>query len=272
VFGAATTVGGGGCGTTDQGAEVDLVLPRGVSLAVSRSNPIRCFHEDTGAAEVRNETCPTHAIAGTYGPALPPRDGGGAWDLPVGRLFEVQFPLVSSRQLRGPAGGNCPEALDELQQRSDCLVAAVHVADGDTDPWLLPSEDLITGAGSPAAGSLVARLARANGQTVTSALRARALLVSCSLNAAGRCAVSAAIPAAVPRRLHVRVPPGAKTVTLGTGSATLRAAGRRTVRVRLSASGLAALRHASRLTVTFVLAASGGGEKRAARIVQTLAR
>jgi hypothetical protein len=143
VFGAATQVGGG-CGGGDQHAELDLVLPPGVSLAVNGSHPIYCFYEDSGQPEVRNPTCPTHTVRGTYGPQLPARDGGGPWDVPAGRLLEVQFPLVSNRQLKGPAGGNCPQDLSDLQteRQNDCLITALHVADGDTDPWLLPDEYL----------------------------------------------------------------------------------------------------------------------------------
>jgi hypothetical protein len=144
VFGAATQVGGGGCGGGDQYGELDLVLPPGVSLAVTGSHPIYCFYEDSGQPEVRNSTCPTHTVGGTYGPQLPAGDGGGPWEMPPGRLLEVQFPLVSTRQLKGPAGGNCPEDLSDLQteRQNDCLITALHIADGDTDPWLVPDEYL----------------------------------------------------------------------------------------------------------------------------------
>jgi hypothetical protein len=271
VFGAATVVGGTGCGNSDQHAEVDLVLPSGVSLAVSASHPIYCFHEDTGGAEVKNETCPTHAINGTYGPALPPQDGSAAWDLPVGRLFEIQFPLVTTRQLRGPAGGNCPEALSELRQRNDCLVTAVHVADGDTDPWLLPSMTMVTRAGSQ---RLIARVAPAKGQTLGAAVRAKALLATCTLSAGGSCSVQATIPAAVARALHARVSLSAKVFVLGTGRATLGAAGSRAVRVPLSAAAArAALGRASSLRITFTLSASAPGvPKTTTRAAITLRR
>lgn len=266
VFGAATVVGGTGCGNSDQHAEVDLVLPSGVSLAVSSAHPIYCFHEDTGASEVKNETCPTHAINGTYGPALGPQDGSAAWDLPVGRLFEIQFPLVTTRQLKGPAGGNCPESLSELRQRNDCLVTAVHVADGDTDPWLLPSVTMVTRAG---ASHLAARIAPAKGQT----LRAKAFLATCTLSAAGRCSVQATIPAGIARTLHASVPRSAKVFVLGVGSGTLSAAGSRTVRVGLSAAARSALRHANSLRITFTLSATAPGvPKTTTRAAVTLRR
>jgi hypothetical protein len=143
VFGAATTVGGGGCGGGDQHGELDLVLPPGVSLAIDGAHPINCFYEDQGQPEVANPTCPTHATVGTYGPQLTAGDGG-PWDMPPGRLLEVQFPLVSTRQLQGPAGGTCPTSVSDLaiDRQNDCLITAVHVADGDTDPWLVSNEQL----------------------------------------------------------------------------------------------------------------------------------
>jgi hypothetical protein len=269
VFGAATTVGGTGCGKSDQHAEVDVVLPQGVSLAVSAANPIYCFHEDQGASEVKDETCPTHAINGTYGPALPPQDGSAAWDLPVGRLFEIQFPLVTTRQLKGPAGGNCPQALSELRQRNDCLVTAVHVADGDTDPWLLPSVTMATRA----AARLVARIVPAKGQTLSRALRAKALLANCTLSAAGRCSVQATIPAAVARSLHAHVSRTAKVFVLGTARSTLGSAGSRLVRVPLSAAVRAVLRRASTLRITLTLSATASGvATTTARVAVTLRR
>jgi hypothetical protein len=150
VFGAATHVGGN-CTDTDQAAELDLVLPPGVSLAIDAAHPISCFYADDGGASGTNPTCPTHAVTGTYGPMLPAGDGGAGWDMPPGRTLEVQFPLVSHRELKGPAGGHCPETLDEIgtSPQRDCLLLAVHVADGTDDPWLLPNVQMVL---APSAG------------------------------------------------------------------------------------------------------------------------
>jgi hypothetical protein len=133
----------------DMLAELDLVLPPGVSLAIDAAHPIRCYYQDADAPDkVANPACPTHTVAGVFGPQLPAGDGGGGWDLPPGRTFEVQFPLVSNRQLQGPAGGHCPSTADEIPfyVNHDCLIAAVHVIDGDSNPWLTPSEELFLGA------------------------------------------------------------------------------------------------------------------------------
>jgi len=156
LFGAATHVGGN-CTDTDQAAEVDLVLPPGVSLAVDAKHPIYCFYIDGNGPGQTNTTCPTHTANGTNGPMLPAGDGGAAWDMPPGRTLEVQFPLVTNRELKGPAGGHCPETLDEIgiSPQRDCLLLAVHVLDGTSDPWLLPNAEMFI---APAARAGAVRL------------------------------------------------------------------------------------------------------------------
>lgn len=145
VFGAAMEA----C-TGDQFGELDVVLPPGVSLAIDAAHPVYCFYEDNQGPVQPYSPCPTHAVNGTYGPQFTSGDGGGPWDMPAGRLIEVQFPLVSNRELKGPAGGHCPESLSELSAypQHDCLITALHVADGDTDPWLLPNEELVVSPGA----------------------------------------------------------------------------------------------------------------------------
>jgi hypothetical protein len=148
LFGAATYVGGN-CTTMDQSAELDVSPPPGVTLAVDAAHPIYCFYADGSDPGQANPTCPTHAVNGTYGLMLPAGDGGGAWDMPPGRTLEVQFPLVTNRELKGPAGGHCPETLGELGlgQARDCLLAPTHVIDGTDDPWLLPNEEMVIAPG-----------------------------------------------------------------------------------------------------------------------------
>lgn len=145
VFGAAMEACNG-----DQYGELDVVLPPGVSLAIDAAHPVNCFYEDNQGPVQPYSPCPTHAVGGTYGPQLPAGDGGGPWDMPVGRLIEVQFPLVSNRELKGPAGGPCPETIGELSAypQHDCLITALHVADGYSDPWLLPDEQLFISPGA----------------------------------------------------------------------------------------------------------------------------
>ena len=141
VFGATTDTA---CGSGDQLAELDLVLPPG---GRSRSTPrIRspASTQTTAGRKTSYPTCPTQAIAGAYGPAIPSDDAGHAWTMPAGREFDVRFPLRSDRKLTGPAGGHCPQSVDEIPAypQRDCLLIALHVADGYADPWLTPSEEL----------------------------------------------------------------------------------------------------------------------------------
>ena len=105
------------------------------------------------------------AVNGVYGPQFTHGDGGGAWDLPPGRQFEVVFPLVSNRALKGPAGGPCPQTLNDLSvdrgEQRDCLLIALHVADGTRNPWLLPDEQMVIGAGAGGGASLEGSTQRA---------------------------------------------------------------------------------------------------------------
>ena len=161
-FGATTDTA---CSSGDQVAELDVVLPPGVSLAVDSAHPITCLYADDGGTETNYPTCPTQAIVGAYGPAIPSDDAGHAWTMPAGREFDIRFPLRSDRKLTGPAGGHCPQSVDEIPAypQRDCLLIALHVADGYSDPWLTPSEELFidpaaSRAGDPAdAGRLAHR-------------------------------------------------------------------------------------------------------------------
>lgn len=243
-FGAATSACNG-----DQQAEVDLVLPPGVALAVDAGNPIQCFYYDADQVLVKDPTCPTHATNGTYGPLLPAGDGGAAWDMPPGRTTVIDFPLKATRQLTGPAGGHCPQSVDDFPyyHQYDCLLAAVHVIDGDTDPWLAPDVQLFTGAGSAAAQ---VTLAVPKGQSLKRVAKQRSLAVTCTAGAAGRCAVRATIPATQARKLGLHVAGKATTYVLASGSKRLAGAGTATVKLALSHQAAAALAHARSLRVT----------------------
>jgi hypothetical protein len=238
VFGAATHVGGN-CTDTDQAAELDLVLPPGVSLAVDAQHPIYCFSIDQGQPAQADPTCPTHAATGAYGPMLPAGDGGAAWDMPPGRTLEVQFPLVSTRELKGPAAGHCPESVDEIGTfpQRDCLAVAVHVADGTDDPWLFPIVQMVL---APAAVT--------PGPGTKPALAVAKHLKLSSLLAHG-----------VTATLTVPTAGSSATLTLKQGSRTLGkvtkqhlAAGKVKVRVVLSKAAKKKLRHAKSAHLTLV--------------------
>lgn len=253
LFGAATFVGGG-CGNTDQHAEVDVSLPPGVSLAIDGAHPIYCFYQDGSDPAQSNPTCPTHAVNGTYGLMLPAGDGGNAWDMPPGRTLEVQFPLVSNRELKGPAGGHCPDTLDELAlgQPRDCLIAPTHMIDGSADPWLLPNEDMVIapaatgpspgGSGTPkpgtnSGGGAVHASVKAPGHVRMRALLSKGLRVVLTLPGAGATA-------------RLSLMQGHHTL----GHVTRRhlKSGRVTVKLKLSKVGRKRLGHARHAKLTLV--------------------
>jgi hypothetical protein len=249
VFGAAMEACAG-----DQFGELDVVLPPGVRLAIDAAHPLRCFYEDNGGPVLANPTCPTRALNGVYGPRLPAGDGGAPWDMPAGRLLEVQFPLVSNRQLRGPAGGHCPQSLGELQAypHHDCLITALHLADGSTDPWLVPDEELVTAA-APAAPAPAPRPKPQSGapgpkRPARPGLRAPRQMRIRTLMAHGM-----RVTLVLPRRVS------SATVSLRQGRRTLARARRRhlragrwTVRLRLSRTARRRLRHVRRARLSVV--------------------
>jgi hypothetical protein len=59
----------------------------------------------------------------------------------------VQFPLVSTRELKGAAEGHCPTSVDDIagSPQRDCLLVAEHVFDGTLDPWLAPNVQMVVG-------------------------------------------------------------------------------------------------------------------------------
>ena len=262
VFGAATHVGGN-CTDTDQAAELDLVLPPRVSLAVDAQHPIYCFSIDQGQPAQSDPTCPTHAATGAYGPMLPAGDGGAAWDMPPGRTLEVQFPLVSTRELKGPAAGHCPESVDEITAfpQRDCLAVAVHVADGSDDPWLFPTVQMVLAPAAVTPGP-----PPAPGPTPPPGPATKpALAVAKHLK------LSSLLAHGITATLTVPSAGSSATLTLQQGPKTLGkvtkphlAAGKVTVRVALSKAAKKKLRHAKSAHLTLVEKLGGTTLKAAA--------
>jgi hypothetical protein len=253
VFGAATHVGGN-CTDTDQAAELDLVLPPGVSLAVDAQHPIYCFSIDQGQPAQADPACPTHAATGAYGPMLPAGDGGAAWDMPPGRTLEVQFPLVSTRELKGPAAGHCPESVDEIGAfpQRDCLAVAVHVADGTDDPWLFPTVQMILAPRAVTPGPTPSPTPSPT-PTPTPTPTKPALAVAKHVK------LSSLLAHGVTATLTVPTAGSSATLTLKQGSRTLGkvtkqhlAAGKVKVRVVLSKAAKKKLRHAKSAHLTLV--------------------
>lgn len=86
-------------------------------------------------------------------------------------------------------------------------------------------------------------------------VRKRVLPARCSLSRAGTCSLRFTISGSLARKLHLTRSRKAKTYTLARGKAALAAAGRRTVKLRLSRRAAKALRHLRSLRGTLVATA-----------------
>lgn len=137
----------------NQAVAVEIVLPRGVKLSITRRTPIRCAYWDIDTRKVtkvgRSGGCPRKSKRGVYGLALN-RTGskGPAWDLPYGQALRIDVPVRSKRRLKGAAGGSVSCGRREgdppcrPSRAGDNLQFADHVFDGNASPWLSPSVPL----------------------------------------------------------------------------------------------------------------------------------
>ncbi len=154
VFYVRTLAGAVGMPCADQAASVEVVLPRGVRLAVSRRNPIRCgYFDESGrfSAVAAGQGCPQGPGPGLYGRSLNRSGSGGPlWELPFGPLLAIELPLRSSRRLKGLAAPlpNCARRKQLGQpcppgEAGDTVQFGVRVIDGNENPWLSPYIPLI---------------------------------------------------------------------------------------------------------------------------------
>jgi hypothetical protein len=114
-----------------QAVAVEIVLPRGMKLAITKKTPIRCAYWDIDTRKVtkvrRSGGCPRKAKHGIYGLAL-----------------RIEVPVRSKRRLKGAAGGpitcgrNMGDPPCSSKSAGDNLQFADHVLDGDSSPWLSP--------------------------------------------------------------------------------------------------------------------------------------
>jgi hypothetical protein len=149
TFYVRTEPGAIGHPCASQAVGVEIVLPRGVKLAITKKTPIRCAYWDIDTRKVtkvrRSGGCPRKAKHGLYGLALN-RTGskGPAWDLPYGQALRIEVPVRSKRRLKGAAGGpitcgrNMGDPPCSSKSAGDNLQFADHVLDGDSSPWLSP--------------------------------------------------------------------------------------------------------------------------------------
>jgi hypothetical protein len=119
-----------GIGNTCAGiyADVNLIMPNGTTPAVSASHPVYCYLGFPGASSYTRDTqdCPQNLSAGLYGYSLDPVNANPPfWPLPQGGTVEIQVPVVSSGA--GDLG----------------FEGYVQLADGDLDPTLAPTMQVI---------------------------------------------------------------------------------------------------------------------------------
>jgi hypothetical protein len=147
TFYARIFVGGAGKPCADQAASLELVLPAGVSLAITPKTPIKCT--DINQKKIFKITpaqgCPQRAKHGIFGLLFPRTTRkDGMWALPPGEGVMVDVPLRSSRKLNGIASGQPTCVRSEGQppcpasKARDHLQLGAHVSDGNDNPWLVP--------------------------------------------------------------------------------------------------------------------------------------
>jgi len=135
---------GNGCGI-GMAAHVEIVLPPGVTTAVSSAHPVRCnsMDIDTGALTPA-AGCPQAAQQGVYGLAFDQQAAAGSispWELAYGQALIIEIPLRASRRLAGTspscgrAEGQPPCAGD---RSGDTVQFAEKIIDGWASPWLSP--------------------------------------------------------------------------------------------------------------------------------------
>lgn len=133
----------------DQSVAVEIILPRGVRLAITGRTPVRCAYWNIDTRKVtkvgRSDGCPRQARRGVYGYSLNRSGGQGpTWALPYGEALRIEVPVRSTRPLRGGAAGaiSCGRQEGEppcsARQAGDNLQFADHVLDGNGSPWLSP--------------------------------------------------------------------------------------------------------------------------------------
>ena len=151
TFYARMFIGGAGEPCADQAASMELVLPRGVRLAIRPKRPIRCIEitQAKNSPIAPAQGCPRRAQRGSFGLLFPRTTrADGLWALPAGEGVMVDVPLRSTRKLNGilsglPACGRrdgqppCP-----ANRARDHLQVGVRVYDGNDNPWLVPTVGL----------------------------------------------------------------------------------------------------------------------------------
>jgi hypothetical protein len=149
VFYVHTVFAAVGNACSGQRGYPEISLPAGVDLAISAQTPVFCwaidFEQNTAAQET--VACPQQGYQAFYGGqyAFPAENQdpqyAGTWPLPQGKGWELQIPVVSSRQLRGILASPC-----------DCVYGFTKILDGESSPVLTPNAGLVAEPASAGGG------------------------------------------------------------------------------------------------------------------------
>jgi hypothetical protein len=265
---------GNGCGIAMH-THVELVLPTGVTPAISQQNPVKCSLWDYQAdTSTPLEGCPQVPQTGIYGPAFDQETQSGPqpWEVPHLRGVVIEVPVTSSRALSGTSPG-CGRSSGQppcTPDRSGDTAQFVNViSDGRLDPTLVPHVPLHVaaapapptvdpgpgggstggGGGTQGGGGTSDVPATSGGRpTVSAASTAtvrtlgRGLVVTVDVPTPG---------STVKLQLSARglSPKPKKTVVLGKRSTRTTASGKTQIKLKLSKSSLAKLKRA-RKTIT----------------------
>jgi hypothetical protein len=154
TFTARMFIGGTGQPCADQAASMELVLPRGVALAITPRRPVRCTYitQQQISRLTAAQGCPRRPQRGSYGLLFPRTTRqDGLWALPPGEGFLVDVPLRASRKLNGIRSGlpSCVRRDGQPPCRPsrarDHLQVGVRMYDGNANAWLVPTVGLHVG-------------------------------------------------------------------------------------------------------------------------------
>jgi hypothetical protein len=113
----------------------ELFLPEGTTLAISASNPVKCYARKLQTTTPELSACPQSASAGQRGGLgfYPVGQQTVTWPSAQGRGWEIQVPVLSSRTLNGTVTSPNPETACP-----SCLTGGVWAIDGVQSPWTFP--------------------------------------------------------------------------------------------------------------------------------------
>jgi hypothetical protein len=148
---------GNGCGI-NMAVHVEVVLPVGVSLAITPETPVRCLDWEFETDNAKPaEGCPQMPQQGFFGPAFDQEtaDGPKPWTVAYKKGIAFEIPLRSSRPLKGAAGrpNSCiriASAPCPAEKAGDNIQLATWVNYVQFHPWLVPTVPLFV---EPAGGA-----------------------------------------------------------------------------------------------------------------------